>query len=196
VRLLTRTAGLALAGLLGLSGTVLAQKTEVDVGGMIGVSLPTNEAADLYVSGWNATGTVRVVPADWPVGLQLDGAYSSYNRDVPNLTDRGLTLLTGALSVVYQVELDASSLEPYFVAGVTVNNLKVRDARTIENYGSATKAGVVLGGGLAFKSQTGWFAPLIDFRMYGIFGGDPREGAYIDISVGFLILLKGRHSAP
>jgi hypothetical protein len=40
------------------------------------------------------------------------------------------------------------------VAGVTVNNLKVRDARTIENYGSATKAGVVLGGGLAFKSQT------------------------------------------
>ena len=51
MRLLTRTAGLALAGLLGLSGVSAAQETELDVGGMIGLSLPTNEAANLYVRG-------------------------------------------------------------------------------------------------------------------------------------------------
>lgn len=194
--LLTRTAGLALAGLLGLSGTALAQKTEVDLGAMIGASLPTNEAADLYVPGWNAAGSLRIMPANWPVGLQVDGTYSSYNRDVPNLTDRGLTIITGSASVVYQVELDETPIEPYFLAGAAINNLKVKDARTIENYGSATKAGIVLGGGIAFKGEKARFAPLIDFRLYGIFGGDPREGAYIDINVGFLILLKGRHSAP
>ncbi len=196
MRLLTRTAGLALAGLLGLSGSAVAQKTEVDIGVFGGLSLPTNEAANLYVAGWNAAGTIRVMPASWPIGLQFDGNYASYNRDVANLTDRGLSLMTGALSAVYQVELDETPVEPYFLAGVTVNHLSVDNPRTIENYGSATKGGIVLGGGIAFKSEKGWFAPLFDFRLYGIFGPDPREGAYINVNVGFLILLKGRHSAP
>ena len=196
MRLLTRTAGLALAGLLGLSGNASAQKTELDVGGMIGLSLPTNEAADLYVAGWNAAGTMRVMPALWPVGLQLDVGYSSYNRDVPNLTDRGLNIWTGALSVVYQVELDETPIEPYFLAGASVNRLSVKDPRTITNYGTSTNFGIVLGGGVAFKSEKSRIAPLIDFRMYGIFGPDPREGAFIDLNVGFVILLKGRHSAP
>jgi len=196
MRLMTRTAGLALAGLLGLSGDLAAQKTEVDVGGMLAASLPTNEAANLYVPGWNATGTVRVVPANWPVGLQGDFGYSSYNRDDFNLSDRGLTLWTGAVSVVYQVELDETPIEPYFLAGATINRLSVVDPRTIENFGSSTNFGITLGGGVAFKSQNAWFAPLVDFRLYGIFGPDPRQGAYINFSVGFLILLKGRHSAP
>lgn len=196
MRLLTRGLGLALAGLLGLSGVSAAQKTEVDVGVMGGLSLPTNDAANLYVPGWNAGGTVRVMPANWAIGLQFDGVYSSYNRDEFNLADRGMTILTGALSIIYQVELDETPIEPYFLVGVTVNNLKIDDARTIENYGSSTKAGLTFGGGVAFKGDNARIAPLVDFRLYGIFGSDPREGAYINFNVGFLILLKGRHSAP
>ncbi len=196
MRLLTRGLGLALVSLLGVSGVSVAQVTEIDLGGNIGMSLPTNEASDLYVPGWIAGGTLRVVPANWPVGLQFDGTYASYNRDTPNIFDRGMSIVTGAVSIVYQVELDASPIEPYFLLGASVNNLKVEDPRTIENYGSATKFGVVLGGGVAFKSDHGRIAPLIDFRMNGIFGSDPRENAYINLSLGFLILLKGRHSAP
>ena len=132
----------------------------------------------------------------WPVGLQADLGYASYNRDEFNLADRGLTIWSGALSVVYQVELDETPIEPYFLAGMAINRLSVADPRTIENFGSSTNFGIVLGGGIAFKSENSFIAPLIDFRMYGIFGPDPREGAYIDLNVGFLILLKGRHSAP
>ena len=196
MRLLTRSLGLALVSLLAVSGVSVAQQTEVDVGGMIGVSLPTNDAATLYVPGWDGGATLRIVPANWPVGVQFDGIYASYNRDTPNIVDRGLTIITGAASIVYQVELDASSIEPYFLLGVSVNNLKVQDPRTIESYGSATKMGLVFGGGVAFKSEHGWFAPFIDFRMLGIFGSDPREGAYVNFDLGFFILLKGRHSAP
>jgi hypothetical protein len=29
--------------------------------------------------------------------------------------------------------------------------------------------------------------------MLGIFGPDPREGAYINMSIGVIVLLKGRH---
>lgn len=196
MRQLTRTAGLVLAGLLGFSGVSAAQQTEVDVGGMIGLSLPTHDAANLYVPGWNAAGTLRVMPALWAVGLQADLGYASYNRDAANLADRGLTIWTGALSVVYQIELDQTPIEPYLLGGVTINHLSVSDPRTIENYGSATKVGVVVGAGVAFKSQHSRFAPFVDFRMYGIFGSNPQEGAYIDLNLGFLILLKGRHSAP
>ena len=138
----------------------MAQETEVDLGGMIGLSLPTNEAANLYVPGWNAAGTLRVMPALWPVGLQADFGYADYNRDAANLSDRGLAIWTGALSVVYQVELDQTSFEPYFLGGLSINNLSVSDPRTIENFGSSTNLGIVLGGGIAFKSQKSRIAPL------------------------------------
>lgn len=173
-----------------------AQKTEIDVGGNIGLSLPTGDAADLYVPGWNAGGVFRIVPKNWPVGIQVDGVYSSYNRDVANVTDRGLTILTGSVGVVYQVELEQTSLEPYFIGGASVNRLSVKDPRTIDNYGSSTNMGLILGGGLAFKSEKSWFAPYLDFRVNGIFGSDPRQSSYININLGFLVLLQGRHSAP
>ena len=196
MRLLTRGLRLALVSLLASYGISAAQVTEVDIGIMGGASLPTHEAADLYVAGWNATGTLRVVPADWPVGLQFDGTYASYNRDAANISDRGLSIVTGAVTVVYQVELDETPIEPYFLAGVSINHLAVEDPRTIVNFGSSTNFGLAFGGGVAFKSDHARIAPLVDFRLNGIFGGDPRQGAYINFNVGFLILLKGRHSAP
>lgn len=173
-----------------------AQKTEIDVGGNFGLSLPTGQAADLYVGGWNAVGSFRIMPKNWPVGIQVDGMYSSYNRDAANLTDRGLSIVTGSVGVVYQVELEQTSLEPYFIGGMSVNRLSVRDPRTIENFGSSTDLGFILGGGLAFKSEKSWFAPLVDFRVNGIIGSDPRQSSYIILNLGFLVLLQGRHSAP
>ena len=138
------------------------------------------------------------MPANWPVGLQFDGVYASYNRDdAEHLRTAGLTIMTGAASVVYQVELDASPIEPYFLLGVSINKLKVEDPRTIDNYGSATKFGIVLRWWRRLQErQRLRIAPLIDFRLLRHLRPDPREGAYINLNVGFLILLKGRHSAP
>jgi hypothetical protein len=196
VRLLTKGLGFALVALMGISRVSAAQVTEVDIGGLLGVSLPTQDAANLYVPGWIAGGNVRVVPAAWNFGLQVDVNNASFNRDAANITDKGLNILTGSLSIVYQVELTASPIEPYFLGGVAVNRLSVSNPRTIDNYGTNTVFGVVFGGGVAFKKDRSRIAPLIDFRLLGLFGGDPREGAYIDFSVGVLILLKGRHAAP
>ncbi len=196
MRLLTKGLGFALVVLTGMSRVSAAQVTEVDIGGLLGVSLPTQDAANLYVPGWIAGGNIRVVPAAWPVGLQVDVTTANYNRDVANIADRGLNILTGTVSVVYQVELTASPIEPYFLAGVAVNRLSVSDPRTIDSYGTNTAFGLVLGGGVAFKKDHSRIAPLIDFRLLGIFGSDPRETAYISFSVGVQILLKGRHAAP
>ncbi len=196
MRLLTKGLGFALVALTGMSRVSAAQVTEVDIGGLLGVSLPTQDAANLYVPGWIAGGNVRIVPAAWNFGLQVDVNNASFNRDVANITDKGLNILTGSLSIVYQVELTASPIEPYFLAGMAVNRLSVSNPRTIDNYGTNTAFGLVLGGGVAFKKDHSRIAPLIDFRLLGIFGSDPRETAYIDFNVGVLILLKGRHAAP
>ncbi len=193
MRLLTKGLGFAFVALMGIARVSEAQVTEIDVGGLLGLSLPTNDANRLYVPGWTAGGSIRVVPGKWNFGLQFDGTYSSYNRNNDNISDRGLNILTGALSVVYQVELDASPIEPYFLLGGAINRLSVQDPRTIDNYGSQTAFGIVLGGGIAFKSDHSRIAPLIDFRMLGIFGPDPREGAYINMNIGIIVLLKGRH---
>ena len=193
MRLLTKGLGIAFMALIGVARVSVAQVTEVDVGGTLGFSLPTNDANRLYVPGWVAGGSVRVVPGTWNFGLQFDGTYASYNRNNDNISDRGLNILTGTLAVVYQVELDASPIEPYFLLGGAINRLSVENPRTIDNYGSQTAFGVVLGGGVAFKKDRSRIAPLIDFRMLGIFGPDPREGAYINMSIGLIVLLKGRH---
>ena len=193
MRLLTRGLGLALVALTGIARVSAAQVTEIDVGGMLGFSLPTNDANRLYVPGWTAGGSVRVVPGKWNFGLQFDGSYASYNRNNDNISDRGLNILTGALTVVYQVELDASPIEPYFLLGGAINRLSVENPRTIDNYGTQTAFGIVLGGGVAFKGDHSRIAPLLDFRLLGIFGPDPREGAYINVNIGIIVLLKGRH---
>jgi hypothetical protein len=196
VRLLTKGTGLVLVMLTGMTGVSAAQVTEVDVGGLIGFSLPTQDAANLYVPGWIAGGNVRIVPAAWNFGVQVDINNASFKRDVANISDRGLNILTGSLSIVYQVELTASPIEPYFLAGMAVNRLSVSNPRTIDNYGTNTAFGIVLGGGVAFKSDHSRIAPMLDFRLLGIFGSDPRETAYVDFNIGVLILLKGRHQAP
>ena len=166
MRLLTRGLGLAFAGCWVLSGVSVAQETEIDVGGMVGLSLPTNEAANLYVPGWNAGGTLRVVPAIWPVGLQFDGTYASYNRDTANISDRGMSIVTGALSIVYQVELDAVADRALFPGrrdDQQPQRWRIRGpSRTMDR---PPTLGIALGGGVAFKSEHARIAPLVDFRL-------------------------------
>ena len=192
--LLNRSLGLALGAVLFVAGTAQAQHTEVDLGGMIGASLPTNDIANLYVGGYVFGGTFRVVPANWPVGLQVDVLYSHYNRNAADIADHGLENLSGSLGVVWPIDFEQTSLEPYLLGGASINAMKVIEPRTTPNYGSNTNLGLYIGGGLAFKSQTARIAPLIDFRVNGIFGSDPREGAYFNFSLGLLILLRGAHS--
>lgn len=192
--LLNRSLGLALGAMLLVAGTAQAQRTEVDIGGMLGASLPTNDNANLYVPGYVAGGTFRIVPKLWPVGLQVDVLYSKYNRDTGNITDRGLQNLSASLGVIWPIELDETPIEPYLIGGASVNNMKVVEPRTVLNYGSTTNLGLYIGGGATFKSRTARFAPFVDVRVNGIFGGDPRQGAYFNLSLGFLVLLRGAHS--
>ncbi len=85
-----------------------------------------------------------------------------------------------------------SPIEPYFLARrVDQQPAAWRTRAPSRTMGHRPTFGIVLGGGIAFKSEHARIAPLIDFRMYGIFGSDPREGAYINLSIGFLDPAEG-----
>ena len=42
----------------------------------------------------------------------------------------------------------------------------------------------MFGGGIEYRTFTSRLIPYIDLRMIGLFGSDPREGAYITVTGG------------
>ena len=183
--------GLGLALLLaGLASAARAQ-TRLDVGGFGGLTLPTQGAADLYKAGYNLGGTVRLKNGDRPVGFQLDVAYHTMASEDFRF-DGGLDILSATLGVVFPVEIETTNLVPYLLAGAGVYRLDAKFPRTSEPYGTKTRAGLILGGGLEWRSRSARLVPSIDLRMNGIFGGDPRETAYLQVNGGLKYVFGGK----
>ncbi len=187
--LLTRGLGVALVAMT-VAGTAQAQ-TEWNIGIVGGWSVPTQSANDLYTAGYNIGGTIRVLPNNWPIGIQLDGAYHHFNRKELNTLDLGLNIKSLFLNAVFPVTFEASPLVPYLVGGVGLANLSVEDPRTIAPFETTTQVALDLGGGLEFRGWTSVFAPFIDVRLMGIFGSDPRETSYLMFNVGGKLVFGG-----
>ncbi len=184
---------LALVGLL-LAGNLHAQ-TEFDIGVQGGWTFPTQTAADLYVPGYNIGGTLRYMPGTSVVGIQVDGAYHSFNREELNTQDLGLEMFSLMANVVWPVSVTASPIVPYMVGGGGIVKLKVRDPRVVNAYDSGVRFAINLGGGVEFRNFTSSFAPFIDFRLLGILGPDPRETAYITLNAGAKLIFGGPTAA-
>jgi hypothetical protein len=189
VALLTRGLAVALVAMT-VAGTAQAQ-TEWSIGVTGGWSIPTQSANDLYTAGYNIGGTVRWMPADFPVGIQLDGGYHHFNRKDLNTLDLGLNITSLFLNAVFPVSLEASPLVPYLVGGIGLAHLSVEDPRTINPFESTTQMALDLGGGLEFRGWSSVFAPFIDFRLMGVFGSDPRETSYLLFNVGGKLIFGG-----
>jgi hypothetical protein len=184
--------GITLALLAGAAP--LTAQTRVDIGGFGGLSLPTNEAGDLYSAGYTLGGTVRLHKEDWPLGLQFDGQYMTHARKDSNLFDGGLDMYGGSVSAVFSLYPELSAIVPYLLVGGGIYNLTAQNARQLADslvYGSRTKPAILFGGGIEYRTFTARLIPYIDLRMIGIFGSDPREGAYITITGGLKYVLGG-----
>lgn len=190
---LCRGVALALAGLV-MAGGLRAQ-TEFDIGIQGGWSLPTQEAADLYVAGYNIGGQLRYMPGTSVVGVQLEGMYHSFNRDQLNTQDLGLEMLALLAHVAWPVQLEASPIVPYLLGGGGIVKLQVKDPRTINAYQSSVRFAISFGGGVEFRNFSTNFAPFLDFRLLGIVGPDPRETAYITLNAGAKLIFGGPQAA-
>ncbi|MCU0621271.1 MAG: outer membrane beta-barrel protein [Gemmatimonadales bacterium] len=184
-------AGLLLAATL-LGASPVAAQARIDVGGFGGGSFPTNEVADLYKIGYTFGGTVRYRPPRSALGVQLDGLYMTHANEPENRFDGGMDIYGLSLGANWAAELDVSPVAPFLLVGLGVYNIAPQFERTNEEYGTQTKVGINFGGGVEWRHRSSRFSPFIDFRFIGIFGSDPREGAYLLMTAGARYVIGGK----
>lgn len=183
--------GLVLLGLLAAAAPAQGQM-RVDVGAWGGGSFPTGDVADLYSIGYTFGGTVRLRPKDTSLGIQFDGGYMTQGKDVNNVIDGGIDIYGLSVSASWAAELDVSPIAPFALVGVGVYNLAPQFERTTEQYGTKTRIGLNIGGGVEWRRPKSRWSPYVDVRVIGIFGSDPREGAYLTLTGGLRYVFGGK----
>jgi hypothetical protein len=151
---------------------------EFGVGG--GLALPLGDFDDFAKLGWQGTALVSIVPANIPVGFQIDGNFGRFSDDTP--ADVKVQTIYGTANVVYNFQTaEGSRFRPYLIGGGGVYNLdsKGEDANPADD--SRTKFGINAGAGFNFSAgSAGLF---LEGRFHDVF----TEGSntqFIPIIVG------------
>src|SRR4029453_17460897 len=100
-------------GMLVSASALHAQGAEFSLGG--GVDLPLGDFDDVAKLGFHGLAGVSVVPASWPVGIQVDGNYSQFKDDTPLPVDK-YQLIYGTANIVYKFKTsEESRFHPYLI---------------------------------------------------------------------------------
>jgi len=184
-RLTCVLSGATLALLLG-TAPAYAQGAEFSLGG--GVGLPLGDFDDAAKLGWHGLAGVSFVPANSPVGFQIDGQYHQYNLDEDvigggDLKDR---LIFGTANAVYRFSTaEGTRFRPYLIGGGGVYNLKTTGdddlGGVIDTDNSATKFGINAGAG--FDVKAGNAGLFIEGRFHNVFT-EGSNTTFIPITLG------------
>jgi hypothetical protein len=144
-----------------------AQGTEFSVGGGLGV--PLGNFDDVVKIGWQGTAAVSFLPRNFPVGFQVDGAFSQFGDETP--LDVKSQLIYGTVDAVYRFQSSADSrFHPYLIGGVGAYNFKQTGSDALGP--SNTEIGINAGAGFDFKAgSAGLF---IEGRFHSVFIGGPN----------------------
>lgn len=178
MRGLSKSAAAVALGLLLGAPAAYGQGAEFSLGG--GLSVPLGDFDDFAKLGWQGTAAVSFVPANLPVGFQVDGSYSQFSDDTP--LDIKSQLIYGTGNVVYKfATAEDSRFRPYVIGGVGVYNLKPTGDDVLGDPGSETKFGINAGAG--FDVKAGGAGLFIEGRFHNVF----TEGSntqFIPLTVG------------
>ena len=170
-------AAVALGMLVGTSA-LHAQGAEFSLGG--GVDLPLGDFDKVAKLGFHGLAGVSVVPANSPVGIQVDGSYSQLKDDALLNVDK-YQLIYGTANVVYKFKTsEESRFRPYLIGGGGVYNFKSKgDATGID--ASETKFGFNAGAG--FDIKTGSAGLFVEGRFHDVFTTGPNV-KFIPLTIG------------
>ena len=172
-------AALAL-GMLVSTSALHAQGAEFSLGG--GVDLPLGDFDDVAKLGFHGLAGVSVVPANWPVGIQVDGSYSQFKDDTPLDVDK-YQLIYGTANVVYKFKTSEESPVPSVPdrrrRGVQLQVQGRRRPTGID--ASETKFGINAGAG--FDIKAGSAGLFVEGRFHDVFttGGNTK---FIPLTIG------------
>jgi len=171
-------AALAL-GMLVSTSALRAQGAEFSLGG--GVDLPLGDFNDAAKTGFHGLAGVSVMPANWPVGIQVDGNYSRFNDDTP--LDVKYQLIYGTANLVYKFKTaEESRFHPYLIGGGGVYNFKAKGDDIITGAdASQTKFGINAGAG--FDIKAGSAGVFVEGRFHDVFTS-VNNTTFIPITIG------------
>ncbi len=171
-------AALAL-GMLVSTSALHAQGAEFSLGG--GVDLPLGDFDDVAKLGFHGLAGVSVVPANWPVGIQVDGNYSQFKRDAPG--DVKFKFIYGTANLVYKFKTpEESRFRPYLIGGGGVYNRKAKgDALGVTFDESETKFGINAGAG--FDIKAGSAGLFVEGRFHDVFTTGSNT-TFIPLTIG------------
>ena len=158
-------AALALGTLVSTSA-LHAQGAEFSLGG--GADLPLGDFNDVAKTGFHGLAGVSVVPANWPVGIQVDGNYSQFKDDTALPVDK-YQLIYGTANIVYKFKTaEESRFHPYLIGGGGVYNFKSKGDGAFSGIdASETKFGINAGAG--FDIKAGGAGVFIEGRFHDVF---------------------------
>jgi hypothetical protein len=167
-------------GMLVSTSALHAQGAEFSLGG--GVDLPLGDFDDVAKLGFHGLAGVSVVPANWPVGIQVDGSYSQFKDDTPLPVDK-YQLIYGTANIVYKFKTsEESRFRPYLIGGGGVYNFKAKGDGTLAGIeASETKFGINAGAG--FDIKAGGAGLFVEGRFHDVFTAGPNT-KFLPITVG------------
>ena len=171
-------AALAL-GMLVSTSALHAQGAEFSLGG--GVDLPLGDFDDVAKMGFHGLAGVSVEPANWPVGIQVDGSYSQLKDDALLNVDK-YQLIYGTANIVYKFTTsEESRFRPYLIGGGGVYNFKSKGDGATGIDASETKFGFNAGAG--FDIKTGSAGLFVEGRFHDVFTTGPNV-KFIPLTIG------------
>jgi hypothetical protein len=169
-------AALAL-GMLLSAPPLHAQGAEFSLGG--GVDFPLGDFDDVAKMGFHGLAGVSVFPANWPVGIQVDGNYAQFKDDTP--ADIKNQFIFGTANLVYKFKSsEETRFRPYLIGGGGVYNFKQKGDDVIID-DSFTKFGINAGAG--FDIEAGSAGLFVEGRFHDMFASGPNR-TFIPITVG------------
>ncbi len=94
-----------------------------------GLTLPLGDFGDAASTGFHGLAAVAFQPADFPVGIQVDGMFQRLGTDedpVLGDVDANFQILQGTANAVYRFQTsEESKVHPYLIGGVGLYNYKL-----------------------------------------------------------------------
>lgn len=175
--------GAALMASVGAAPAVAQGGASFSLGG--GLTLPLSDFGEVAGTGFHGLAAVSFVPANFPVGIQVDGMFHRLGVDddpVFGDVDANFQIIQGTANVVYRfANSPDTKVRPYLIGGVGLYNSKLTGDDVPDGFGSDTDFGVNAGAGFDFVA--GSVGLFVEGRFHNVFTEDDNTN-FIPITVG------------
>ena len=158
----------------------VAQGAKFSVGG--GLTLPMGDFGDNLSTGFHGMAAVGFTPANFPVGIQIDGMYNRLGLDDDDV-DGNFRIIQGTANAVYRFQSsEDTKIRPYIIGGVGLYNGKL-SGDDIPDAFQESETDFGINGGAGFDFVAGSVALFVEGRFHNVFT-EGESSNFIPITVG------------